>query len=165
MPSQKQIIVEQPVPPDKPYGASNFINASKAFPASPIYKGEVTDTERKEVFDKLVMQGTVIGGNGLNAFNRDFEDSPDLATVETGGGGLPATPYMPNVTSPGPGSLNAADQPKFEGELPDPATKLNWGTGLGNTTSPSKTAKEISIQSVLGTYISGRSFPGSDGKV
>ena len=72
---------------------------------------------------------------------------------------------MPNVTSPGPGSINAADQPKFEGELPDPATRLNFGSGLGNTASPSKTSKDIAKQTILGNYISGRSFPGSDGKV
>jgi len=165
MPTKNQIIVEQPVPPDKPYGASNFINATKAFPASPIYKGELTDQERKEAFDKLVLQGTVVGGNGLNSFNRDFVDAPDLSEVITGGGGLPATPYMPNITSPGPGSLNAADQPKFEGDLPDPETRLNWGAGLGNTVSPSKTSQDIATQSVLGSFISGRSFLGSDGKV
>ena len=81
MPSQKQIIVQQPVPPDKPLGASNFINATKAFPASPIYKGEITDNERKENFTNLVMEGTVVGGNCLSSYNRDFVDAHDLNNV------------------------------------------------------------------------------------
>jgi hypothetical protein len=165
MSEQPQIIVEQRVPPDKPYGASNFINAKKAFPASPIHKGELTDNERKQIFDKLVLQGTIVGGNGINSFNRDFVNAPDLESVATGGGGLPATPYMPNITSPGPGSLNAADQPEFQGDLPNPEDRMNWGSGLGNTTSPSKTSKDIAKTSVLGSFISGRSFIGSDGKV
>jgi len=165
MPSQQQIIIEQPVPPDKPMGASNLENSRKAFPMSPIHKGELTNQERKEIFEKLALQGIVAGGNGLNTFNRDFVGAPDLTQVKTGGGGLPTTPYSPNITSPGPGSFNAADQPAYEGDLPDPESRLNWGAGLGNTASPSKTSKEIAGQTILGTYISGRSFAGSDGKV
>jgi len=165
MPTQQQIIIEQPVPPDKPMGASNLENARKAFPASPIHKGELTDSERKVIYTKLALDGVVTSGNGFNTFNRDFVDSPDLKSVKTGGGGLPATPYMPNVTSPGPGSMNAADQPVFGGDLPDPATRLNWGAGLGNTASPQATTQEIVDNAKLGAFISGRSFPGSDGKV
>lgn len=31
----------------------------------------------------------------------DYSDAPDLAEVKIGGGGLPSTPYTPNLTSPG----------------------------------------------------------------
>ena len=64
--------------------------------------------------------------------------------VETGGGGKPATPFSPNITSPGPGNANAANQPEFDGIIKDPETVNNFGTGLGGLVSPSKTAKNIS---------------------
>ena len=165
MPTQRQIIVEQPVPPDKQFGASSYSNAKKIFPASPVHNNEVTDEERREWFEQNVLNGTVVGGNGLNSFDLDFSDAPDLETVETGGGGLPATPYTPNVTSPGPGSFNATDMPAYEGTFPGNTaqTSAEFGTGLGGTVSPSKTAKEISKQTVLSDYIMGRSFPNSNG--
>ena len=84
--------------------------------------------------------------------------------MTTGGGGLPASPYMPNLTSPGPGSINAADQPSFNGDLPDGENKSNFGSGLGGTAQPAETSKSISEQTVLGTYISGKSYLGSDGQ-
>lgn len=162
MPSQRQIIVEQPVPPDKQFGASNFQNSKKCFAGSPIHNGEITNEERREFFDQNVLQGTVVGGMGLNSFNLDFADAPDLETVETGAGGLPSTPYTPNITSPGPGSVNASDMPEYEGTFPG-STSSEFGVGLGGTASPAKTSKEIAKQSVLSDYIMGRSFPNSNG--
>jgi hypothetical protein len=165
MPTQRQIIVQQPVPSDKQFGASNYSNAKKIFPASPIHKGQVTDDERRQYFDKKVINGTIVGGMGLNSFNLDFSDAPNLEEVETGGGGLPATPYVPNITSPGPGSMNAADQPVYEGTFPGKTEQsgTEWGVGLGGLVSPSKTSKEIARQSVLSDYIMGKSFPNSNG--
>lgn len=164
MPEQRQIIVQQPVPADKPLGASKVQNAKSAFSASPIYKGEMTDDERRKLFQELVLDGTVSGGNGVNLFNPNFVDAPNLEEVETGGGGLPSTPYTPNLTSPGPGSMNAADQPVYEGEFRGPDQKTQFGTGLGGTTSPSKTSDQIARQGTLSSYISGRSYAGSDGQ-
>ena len=72
---------------------------------------------------------------------------------------------MPNPTSPGPGSLNAADKPAYTGTVPDQDFNVEFGSGKGGTVSPSETAKEISKQSVhLSSYISGRSYAGSDGQ-
>jgi len=78
---------------------------------------------------------------------------------------LPATPYVPNITSPGPGSMNAADQPVYEGTFPGKTEQsgTEWGVGLGGLVSPSKTSKEIARQSVLSDYIMGKSFPNSNG--
>ena len=89
----------------------------------------------------------------------------DLSSVKVGGGGLPSTPYTPNVTSPGPGSINAADQPVFNGEMKDVNSINNFGSGLGGLLSPSETAAKIAdSRQKLGQYISGKSFQGSDGK-
>ena len=76
--------------------------------------------------------------------------------------GLPATPYSPNITSPGPGNHNATSQPEFTGDTKDPATVSNFGTGLGGLVEPITTAKNIATQTI-GNYVSGRSYQGSDG--
>ena len=73
-------------------------------------------------------------------------------------------PYIPNLTSPGPGSINAADMPEYAGELPDAEFNNEFGSGKGGLVSPAETSAEIAKQGTLGTYISGRSYQGSDGK-
>ena len=50
-------------------GASKGQNAKSAFSDSPIYNGEMTDDESRKLFQELVLDGTVSGGNGVNLFN------------------------------------------------------------------------------------------------
>jgi hypothetical protein len=169
MAEQKQTIVQPATAANKSKGARKDINLKSAFPDSPMYKGEITDLERKKLYQELALDGTVVNGNGINSFDRDFKGStqnpvPNLEDVETGGGGLPSSPFTPNLTSPGPGSFNAADQPEYAGELPDPEFNVEFGSGMGGLVSPSQTSAEISKQGTLGSYISGRSYQGSDGK-
>ena len=165
MAEQPQTIVDPAVAVDKPLGARHEANLKSAYGASPIYKGDLTDDERKSAFEALALNGMVTDGLGMNSFHRDFDanNPPDLEDVETGGEGKPATPYVPNPSSPGPGSISANDQPKFSGEIPDSSPE--FGSGLGGTVSPSVTSENISRQSrTLGSYISGRSYQGSDGR-
>lgn len=164
MPEQRSTIVT-PVPStNKGKGSRNSENLRSAFPNSPIYTQEMTDEERRKAFQELVQDGVVVNGHGVNSYNRDFIGAPNLEEVETGGGGLPASPYVPNLVSPGPGSVNAADQIEYSGDLPDPEYRTQFGTGQGGLVSPSKTSEQIAQQSTLGTFISGRSYLGSDGK-
>ena len=167
MAEQPQTIVEPAVPTEKAFGTRKDQNLRSAFAASPIYTNSITDKERKKTFQSEALDGTVVNGHGLNSFSRDFVGTtqnpvPDLNDVETGGGGKPASPFIPNLTSPGPGSISAADQPEFDGELPDPASNVEFGSGLGGLVSPIETSTRISGQT-LGNYISGRSYLGSDG--
>ena len=164
MPDQRQTIVQPAVAPSKDKGARKDKNIRSSFPHSPIHLGELTDEERRKLYQELALDGTVTGGHGVNSFNRDYEGAPDLSEVETGPGGLPASPYVPNLASPGPGSVNAADLPEYNGELPDPQFNVEFGSGKGGLVSPSETSAELSKQGTLGTYISGRSYQGSDGK-
>ena len=169
MAEQRQTIVQPAAAPNKSKGARKDNNLRSAFPESPIFKNEITDEERKKLYQELALDGVVVNGMGINSFDRDFKGTtqnpvPDLNDVETGGGGLPSTPFTPNLTSPGPGSVNAADMPEYAGELPDPAFNNEFGSGLGGLVSPNQTSAEISKQGTLGTYISGRSYQGSDGK-
>ncbi|MAG25298.1 hypothetical protein CMI47_06930 [Candidatus Pacearchaeota archaeon] len=166
MPEVKQITVEASPASKSPLGARNEKNLQKSFSASPIYSGDLTDDERREEYERLALIGEVTNGLGVNTFNRDFvgtsnDPTPELSDVKTGGGGLPSSPYVPNITSPGPGSVFPNDQAPYEGELPDPG--VEYGSGLGGQTSPSDTSEKIASQKI-GQYISGRSYQGSDGK-
>ena len=169
MPEQRQTIVKTSVTTQKSKGTRKDQNLRAAFPNSPIFNGDLSDDERRKTYQELALDGVVVNGHGINSYDRDFKGTtkdpvPDLSEVETGGGGLPASPFVPNLTSPGPGSLNASDQPEFTGELPDPEFNVEFGSGLGGLISPAQTSAEISQQGTLGTYISGRSYQGSDGK-
>ena len=164
MAEQNQIIVQPLISPNKPFGARKDSNLQAIFSASPVHNGDLTDDERKKEFQNLVLDGTTLGGLGFNSFNKDYDGAPDLNNVKTGGGGKPASPYMPNLTSPGPGSMNAADQPEYNGEIPDIANNVEFGSGLGGTVNPIDTSKRIAEQNILGAYISGKSYLGSDGQ-
>ena len=50
------------------------------------------------------------GGHTFGEFNRDYSDAPVIADVDVAGKNL-ASPYVPNPSSPGPGSMNPADIP------------------------------------------------------
>ena len=76
------------------------IEAFKKDALAKLLKGEITDN---------LQTGTVDRDFGSNA-SSESRRPPNLENVKTGGGGLPATPYLPNPTSPGAGSSNAADQ-------------------------------------------------------
>ena len=165
MPEQPQIIVKPNPAPNKQFGARKDSNITSAFPSSPIHNGDIDDEERRKAFNQLVVDDLVLNGNGINSFSRDYVDAPNLEDVQTGGGGLPASPYMPNLASPGPGSVNPADQPAYNGEIPTVLEKqASFGTGLGGTTSPSDTSSLIKDIGSIGEYISGRSYQGSDGQ-
>jgi len=162
----KQITVNPAAPDDKPFGARNEKNLQKSFSASPIYSNQIKDEERRLTYQRLAMDGNVQSGLGLNSFNRDFVGTeqnpvPDLNDVKTGGNGLPASPFVPNPTSPGPGSIFPNDQAPFDGELPEAG--VEFGSGLGGQTTPIETSQQIASQKI-GDYISGRSFRGSDGR-
>tara|TARA_R110000803_G_scaffold54275_1_gene110956 strand:+ start:412 stop:909 length:498 start_codon:yes stop_codon:yes gene_type:complete len=164
MAEQNQIIVKPIVESGASKGSRKQVNLISCFAASPIYTGDMNDDERKKLYAQLALEGVVVNGNGVNSFDRDFSDAPNLEDVDLSTHNLPS-PFMPNPTSPGPGSLNAADKPAYTGTVPDMDFNVEFGSGKGGTVSPSETAKEISKQSVhLSSYISGRSYAGSDGQ-
>jgi hypothetical protein len=111
-------------------------------------------------FQDQVIDGVVNdGGHTFGEFSKDYSDSPDLNEVETGGGGLPASPYVPNPTSPGPGSINASDQ----GEAPEgfgENVPAQWGSGVGSQLQP-KTSSEQQSRGTLGDYVMGKAWGSS----
>ena len=156
MPSHTQTMLE-PVSSEKGMGSSSTSLAQSCFPASPIYTGDLSDTERKEQFQALVLDGEVNdGGHTFGTFNRDYVDAPNIEEVEYGGGGLPGSPWAPNPVSPGPGSINAADQ----ADPPDgwaQSPPEQWGTGVGSQLDPSVSSAQQS-HGTLGDYVMGKAW-------
>ena len=156
MPTHTQIIVEY-LPTDYGDGTSGTATIQSCFPASPMYMGEITDQERKDVFQVLVLDGEVNdGGHTFGLFHRDYVDAPNIADVESGGGGLPGSPWTPNPVSPGPGSMNPTDQadpPAGWGEAPNE----QWGTGVGSQLEPSESSAQQS-GGTLGDFVMGKAW-------
>jgi hypothetical protein len=140
------------------YSLSNSdTNALRSlFPGSPIYPGtdaSVSAEQLRMLAQRLLLDGTVEGGNGYSegvAVSRDFVGAPDLNEVQTGGGGLPASPFFPNLAS----AADPAD-PSTQPEM-DPAVVSgitpndNWGSGVG-IVNPSESSTVLSQTSVVET--------------
>ena len=163
MPEQRQITVNATsISSPRAKGDRNESNLRSAFSASPIYTGEISDEGVKTFYQQDVLDATIVGGNGLNSANLNYPNAPVLEDVDLTTHNLPS-PYMPNPTSPGPGSINALDKPEYTGNIPDPEFNVEFGTGIGGLASPDESAAQISKQGTLNSYISGKSYIGSDG--
>ena len=174
-------------------GQSNPTNLASAYPSSPIHDGTITDEGVKEFFKAAVQTGDVTAekksygdvtipasdGNRMSEFSVDFVGNPaegdGVPNIEENketidgkrfgeGQGAPTTPYIPPLTSPGPNSVSATDQPAFKGVTPDPEQNIEFGSGLGGLANPSVTSAEIATQDgTVGEFLSGRSYEGSAG--
>ena len=97
MPTHKQIKVEPPVRTYK-LGSSDTGDLKTIYPGSPVNDGSLTDKIVETMFEDM-NQAPVLsdGGHTFGTVNRDYQDAPNLEEVKTGGGGLPGSPYAPNV--------------------------------------------------------------------
>lgn len=165
-------------------------NYASAYPTSPLYDGTMDDESVRKLWSENVQSGDptegfdaygspVASGDGnrmLDGFNVDFEgpigdevpDVPGNTATADGkafgeGQGAPTTPYIPPLTSPGPGSISANDQPAYTGVTPDPALQSEFGSGLGGQASPHNTSPEIASQETVTALFSGKSYAGSAG--
>lgn len=172
-------------------GKRNQRNMTAIFPSSPIYTtddytpevvesigistlngagGEGDEVSGVSVKDGILddggyMYGQVdlrFAGRRIDGSVDDSFAAPDLTTVQTGGEGLPASPYIPNLTSPGEGNgTDPSQQPEFTGNLPDGgdpalASSKQFGRGDGSAANPVTTASEIA-RNTIGNYIIGSS--------
>lgn len=117
MSSYKYPTISKLGPPTKRgLGKSDSATVEALFPEAP---GVLVDSnEYKKLALELLLKGEVNENLQTGTVDRDFGANassesrrpPNLSTVETGAGGLPASPYLPNPTSPGVGSSNPTDQ-------------------------------------------------------
>jgi hypothetical protein len=167
-------VVPQGVPGEGGLGHRNDVNLSAMFatPVGTTYSEEAVKNAAIAALngnggpgDSIpnigVTSGVVNdGGYAFGSFDLNFSGVPDLETVPVGGEGLPASPYVPNPASPGPGSTSPYDIPEYVGQLPEKGNEYGFGLGA---VSPSETTPGVAGQTI-GSYISGRSYLGSDGR-
>jgi len=135
---------------------TNTKNLQSIFGSSPIYAGVIDDASITAGYDKSVMHGDINDGGYwgfADGFNTDYINTPNLNDVETGAGGLPASPYVPNPASPGPGSDNPTDQPAPPDNFGQKPSSHGFGNG-GSRTNPAETAKNIA-DTTIGHYMMG----------
>ena len=90
----------------------------------------------------------------------DFSDSPITEKVGHAAAGDPANPYMPDITSPGPGKTDGSDK-VADPKIAPTDIKPNYVAKSGGTASPADTRKKIIEGNTLGE--SGK-MGSSDGK-
>jgi len=155
MPTHKQGTVEPPIS-DREMGKAGSSDIASMYATSPIHKGDITADSIKDQYQAEVLDGAINdGGHTFGTFDPNYVDAPDLNDVETGGSGLPASPYVPNPSSPGEGSVSPTDQPAAPdgfGTTPS-ATPF---VGVGSQLSPKAASEAISKQT-LGDYGFGKS--------
>ena len=109
------------------------------FSKSPLYG----DYDPQKFYEENVMNAEIKNGYGFASFKTTFEGAPNFDEVETGGQGKPASAWVPNPVSPGPGSQNPSDigaPPADFGTVPNGDV---YGNGQGAVTNPSKTSVNI----------------------
>ena len=155
MPSHKQGTVESPVT-ERALGSAASGDLRACFSSSPLYAGELTPESIRAQYQAEILDGEINdGGHTFGTFNPNYSEAPDLSEVETGGSGLPASPFVPNPVSPGEGSTDPSDQaaaPEGFGETPNPTPFV----GVGSQLSPKAASEVISAQK-LGQQSLGKS--------
>jgi hypothetical protein len=126
---------------------------------SALYEGATTNAEaataavNRAVTELSKGIGDVdLFGNGVSM---KFENAPDTTTVEWKNPGDPANPYVPDLSSPGPGKTEGVDKdtnPQIE--TTDIKPKFDPSNPTVNTTSPSATSER------LGTFSLGENLEG-----
>ena len=147
MPTHKQITVE----PDENQTASgskaNRAALKSMFATAP-YFNDYTKEAAQALAQQLLLDGAVNDqGHTFGVFDRDYVDAPDYADVEIGEGGLPASPWVPNPSSPTDGVNNPGSMPEAPedyGQTPND----NWGSGIGSQLSPKASSASISTQKI-----------------
>jgi hypothetical protein len=147
-----------PVISDGAMGKRDSATISAIFSTSPIHDGSLTNDERRGYYQDEVLDAVINDeGHTFGTYDSSYKNAPSFDDVETGGGGLPASPWVPNPNSPGPGSQNPTDQadpPDGYGQKPGDT----WGTGVGSQLSAKASSDKISGQT-LGDYQLGKSSP------
>jgi len=107
---------------------------------------------QENVLDGVINDGGhTFGEVSMNFTGEGFTPAPPaLGEAETGAGGWPASAWVPNPVSPGPGSINPADQgepPADFGTVPNDTPGVGVGSQLGVVDSSAQQAT-----ATLGSY-------------
>lgn len=154
----KQTMFETVAKTTRGMGTHDYNALKAAYGSSPIHN-DLDDQKIKELAEQLMLEGVVNdGGHTFGEFDRDYANNgaPVMADVDVAGKNL-ASPYVPNPTSPGPGSMNASDigaAPDGFGQEPSD----QFGSGVGSQLSPDQSSAAQSTATFDGVVGKG---PGS----
>ena len=144
MPTHEQGTVNPPIT-IRAKGTAATNDLKLQYSSSPIYSGDLTpESIRKQYQDEVLDGVTNDGGHTFGEFNKNYADAPDYADVPTGGGGAPASAFVPNPSSPGEGSVNPSDQPEAPagfGSTPSDTPFAGVGSQLSPKAASAKVAK------------------------
>lgn len=155
--ARKQIMVQPPVRV-RGNGSSDTANLQVLYPGSPVYSGELTDEVATAQYMEQIMSGEISdGGHTFGTVDIDYKQAPNLADVEVGGGGLPGSPYGPNIAVPAVGQ-NPADIPAAGVEATERARGSGGAFSGDGLASPHDTSAVISRQTI-GSLQKGKSTP------
>jgi len=161
MPARRQIMVQPPA--DRMTGGSGKSDLAvlqRAFPGSPVYSGDLTDDIATSEYMNIVTNAVVNDcGHTFGTVDLNYTGATNLADVEVGGGGLPGSPYAPNIASP-PSGQNPADIPASGVEATQRARGAGGAFSGDGLASPNNTSTVISEQRI-GSLLKGTSTPTS----
>jgi hypothetical protein len=154
-------------------GRSDTATLKSLFPGAPgttDYAGTEGAATYKQAALNLLLSGEVTDNLQTGTVDRDFgaaasdesRKPPTLASVATGGGGLPASPWVPNPASPGAGSVDPNDQPAPpEGFGTAPTNSIANVGASSDATQPSRdpatSSQRMSQGREVGAYAIGQS--------
>jgi hypothetical protein len=141
MPEVRAGILTETTPTVSGLGTSESSALQACFPLDPKFN-DLNDAAVQASYQspRELVDGEVNdGGYMFGSAPVDYRDSPDLRDVVVGGGGLPGSPYGPNVATPREGH-DPTTVPAEGVEASEKIRSRSTGYGLGdNTTSPSQT--------------------------
>jgi hypothetical protein len=154
-------------------GTSDTATLKVLFPGAP-YNVEYQGAEGAERYKKealaLLLKGEIKDNQQVGVVDRDFglnatdawRQPPDLKSVKTGAAGLPASPWVPNPASPGPGSSNPKDlpePPKDYGTTPSTSLSNDGASqdAKSESRNPAISSQRMSLGAEEGSYQSGKS--------
>ena len=115
----------------------------------------LTAATAKTLFDGVVKGDADMFGPGVSL---SHQTAPDTKEVTSEASGDPANPYVPDITSPGPGKTEGTDKDADPGlKTTDIKPNFDPSNPSVNTTAPSATSARIGTLSLGENLIPGKS--------
>jgi len=122
---------------------------------SNVTAAQLTAENAKKLFDGIVPGDREMFGDGVSL---KYGTAPDTTEVKWAAAGDPANPYVPDLTSPGPGKTEGTEKDSDPGlKANDIKPNFDPGNPSINTTSPSATSLRLGTLSLGENLTMGKS--------
>ena len=173
MPTFTYPTINTVAPTTRSKGSSDTTALQSMFPGTPgvadfggtsgaeAYKQQALDILLKNEITDNLQTGAVDRDFGVNASDARRRP-PNFEDVATGGGGLPASAWLPNPASPGAGSVDPRDQPAPPAGVGITPTNsiANTGNSVDTTQpgrNPATSSQRMALGRESGPYVAGQS--------